>query len=299
MSTDYSLAYGTHASPEDGRCAMEWVSHLAGEPHSDEPACVSPVLRAFCTALNDSLDEDPRQRLRPYLARTIGTAEDGLDEPRSWMAMDWLIRVYTPTWLGLARLTDAAARLATVPPVVDVADLQAALAALERSRSEARDAWTAALRAARSTPWAVPWAAGRSAAREAAWSSAGAAAWAAARLGVGDIAGDRARAAARAAAGDAAAAAAREARAGCERAAAKRAAKAALEPTLNALNESALALLDRMLPTVELVGDEASRLDRGRELIASEVPYQSGSRDPAGVGGSRSQDHHLSGHAFE
>jgi hypothetical protein len=26
MSTDYMLAYGTHATPDDGRCAMEWVS---------------------------------------------------------------------------------------------------------------------------------------------------------------------------------------------------------------------------------------------------------------------------------
>ena len=31
MSNDYALAYGTHASPLDGRCAMEWVSYLAGE----------------------------------------------------------------------------------------------------------------------------------------------------------------------------------------------------------------------------------------------------------------------------
>jgi hypothetical protein len=299
MSADYTLAYGTHASPEDGRCAMEWVSHLAGEAHGDEPACVSPVLRAFCTALNDSLEDGPRQRLRPYLARTIGTADDGLDEARSWLAMDWLIRVYTPTWLGLARLTDAADRLAALRPVVDVTDLQTALVALERSRREARGAWIAALRAARSTAWAVPWAAGRSAAREAAWSSAGAAAWAAARLGVGDIAGDRARAAARATAGDAAAAAAREARAGYERSAAKEAARASLKPTLGALNESALALLDRMLPTEELMVDGAPRPDLGGELISSEVPRQSGGRDHAGVGGSRAQDQHLSRHAFE
>ena len=61
MSSDYTLAYGTHANPDDGRCAMEWVSHLAGEPHSDQPKCVSPVLRAICIALNDS----PRARAAP------------------------------------------------------------------------------------------------------------------------------------------------------------------------------------------------------------------------------------------
>jgi hypothetical protein len=138
MGTDYRLAYGTHATPEDGRCAMEWVSYLAGEPHSDEPACVSPVLRAFCTTLNDSLEDGPRQRLRPYLARTIGTADDGLDEARSWMAMDWLIRTYAPRWLAVAGLTGSAQRLATLPAVLDVSGLQTALAALGLARRDTR-----------------------------------------------------------------------------------------------------------------------------------------------------------------
>ena len=109
MSHDFTLSYGTHATPAEGRCAMEWVSYLAGEPHSDDPACVSPVLRAYCTTLNDSLEDAPRQRLRPYLARTIGTTDDGLDDARSWMAMDWLIRTYAPTWLAVAGLTGSAA----------------------------------------------------------------------------------------------------------------------------------------------------------------------------------------------
>ena len=116
MTGDYTLAYGTHANPEDGRCAMEWVSHLAGEPHSDQPRCVSPVLRALCIGLNDGLDDLPRQRLRPYLARTIGTADDGLDTARSWLAMDWLIRVYAPVWIEAAgRSGDRAPRAGTDP----------------------------------------------------------------------------------------------------------------------------------------------------------------------------------------
>ncbi len=251
--TDYTLAYGTHARPEDGRCAMEWVSYLAGEDHTDEPACVSPVLRSFCIALNDGLDDVPRQRLRPFLTRTIGTAGDGLDEARAWMAMDWLIRVYTPAWLDLARLNEAATRLTRLPAVLDGRDLWAALPELQFARRQARAAWSAALGAARAAAWAVPWAAGRSAAREAAWASAGAPVWAAARMGAGEIAGDRARAAARAAAGDAAAVAAREARAGADRTAARQATRAALAPTLGTLRESALDLLDRMLPTEGLM----------------------------------------------
>ncbi len=251
MSPDYTLAYGTHATPEQGRCAMEWVSYLAGEPHSDQPRCVSPVLRAFCTTLNDSLEDGPRQRLRPYLARSIGTAEDGLDEARSWMALDWLVRTYAPTWLTAARLNEAARRLATLPPIRDGSDLQSALVALELARRNARAAWSAALGAARAAAWA-PWAAGRAAAREAAWGSAGAPAWAAARVAVGEIAGDRARAAAREIGGDAAATLVRATRTGTGRAAARDAARAALAPTVRQLHQSAFALLDRMLPAVPL-----------------------------------------------
>ena len=270
MGTDYRLAYGTHPTPEDGRCAMEWVSHLAGEPHSDEPRCVSPVLRAYCTSLNDSLDDGPRQLLRPYLARTIGTADDGLDEERSWMALDWLIRTYVPTWLAAAGLTGSTRQLADLVPVMDASELQGALITLKAARREARAAWSSSLGAARPAAW-TPWAAGRAAAREAAWGSAGAAAWAAARVAVGELAGDRARAMARDIAGDAAATIARAGRTTGGRAAAKDAARRALLPTVEALQRSGFALLDRMLPTVPLgapVAIDANPLDADRLIAA-------------------------------
>jgi hypothetical protein len=270
MGTDYTLGYGTHPTPEDGRCAMEWVSHLAGEPHSDEPACVSPVLRAYCTSLNDSLDDGPRQLLRPYLARTIGTADDGLDETRSWMALDWLIRTYAPTWLAAAGLTGPTHQLADRAPVMNGSDLDEALVALKAARRDARAAWSSSLGAARPAAW-TPWAAGRAAALEAAWGAAGAAAWAAARVAVGEIAGDRARAIARDIAGDAAATIARAARTAAGRAAAKDAARHALAPTLETLQRSAFTLLDSMLPTVPL--EAPSTLDTdplyARRLLAA------------------------------
>jgi hypothetical protein len=250
MDTDYRLAYGTHATPEDGRCAMEWVSYLAGEPHSDQPECVSPVLRAFCVALNDGLDDAPRQRLRLYLARTIGTAGDGLDEWRAWISMDWLIRAYTPTWLSRAGLAEAAGRLRSLGEVSASKELAVALEALAFARRQARSEFGAG-----PAMWLPQGVAPRVAARQMAWATAAAAAWAAARVGVGDIAGDHARAAARAVAGDAAAAIIRAAGAGCGRAAAREVAPTALAPTIAELQESAFGLLDRMLPTVPLTSD--------------------------------------------
>jgi hypothetical protein len=243
MYSDYTLAYGTHATPDEGRCAMEWVSHLAGEPHSDQPRCVSPVLRAVCIALNDGLDDEARQALRPYLSRTIGTAEDGLDPARAWMALDWLIRDYSPCWLEAGSLAEPAAVLRSLEPVLDERSLLHALPRLEAARSEAR--------AARGLG---SWSAARSVARELAWSCAGAAAWAGARLAVGDMAGDRARAAARVLASDAAATAAEQALGAraplAGRTATKAAARGALAPTVEQLRRSVFGLLDRMLPTV-------------------------------------------------
>src|SRR6202042_1166465 len=173
MSSDYILAYGTHASPGDGRCAMEWVSYLAGEPHSDQPICVSPVLRAMCIALNDGLEQEPRQRLRPSLTRTIGTAHDGLDTWRGWMAMDWLARVYTPAWLHLAGLTETARRLQAAPEIHDPEGLTRELELLEDARREARAARARTFGSPLPTGWAAAVAAGV-AGRQGAWACAGA-----------------------------------------------------------------------------------------------------------------------------
>lgn len=151
--TGQTLARGTHTHPSQRRRTMEWVSHLAGDPNSNEPGCVSPVLRAFCTTLNNAMEDEPRQRLLPYLERTIGTADDGLDETRSWMALDWLIRVYAPTWLDAAGLPHSAARLTLLSPVLSMPDLKLAIVALARTRRDSRAAWAATLGAARAVAW--------------------------------------------------------------------------------------------------------------------------------------------------
>jgi hypothetical protein len=270
MSSDYTLAYGTHVTAADGRCAMEWVSHLAGEPHGDAPSCVSPVVRAICMALNDRLPDEPRQRLRPYLTRTIGTAGDGLDRWRAWLAMDWLTRTYAPTWLELAQLRAPAARLRALAPLADAGSLRSAVAALEAAAAIARAGRAAELGVPGPVSW-LSFAAAASTARAAAWECAGAAAWAAARLEIGELAGDRARAAARSAGGDAAAIAAGRLRLRGGRPAVREAVRAAIAPTTESLTRSAFELLDRMLTTeqVELPPARALAATPARGLAAT------------------------------
>ena len=88
------LKSGGHASYADGACLMEAVAYIAGEKHTDQPKCVSPVLGAFGRRLNDAMTDTERQQLVPLIPKLIGTANDGLDERRAYIAADWYVRDY-------------------------------------------------------------------------------------------------------------------------------------------------------------------------------------------------------------
>ena len=229
------LQRGSHPSLKAGACAMELSAWLAGEPHSDNPQCVSPVLGVFMRAWNDALDDDKRQQLLPYCIRVIGTNTGRADdETRAWLATDWLVRVHTPAWLELAGLGTEAASLRNLPPLTSTEIALATMATIEQAR------WRAA--AARDAARDAAGAAARDAARDAAW----------------DAAWDAARAAAMAAAWAAAGAAAR--------AAAGAAAWDALAPTVAQLQASAWSLLDRMIAVGAIETDLVeTRVARYRE----------------------------------
>jgi hypothetical protein len=190
------LGKGAHAPwigdqlPRSGppACLMEAVAYVAGEDWTDEPACASPVLGMYGRSLNDVLSDDRRQQLRPLIPRLIGTAGDGLDEQRGYLALDWLIRTWTPAWLDLAGLTTEAAELRQLRRIVDLVAAQQAApvvrAARERAHAAGDAAWDAAAGAA---AWAAAWAAAGAAAWDAAWAAAGAAAGAAARAAARDV----------------------------------------------------------------------------------------------------------------
>jgi hypothetical protein len=67
------LSPGKHSSPEKGVCVMELASMLAGEPFSDHPRAVSPVIGALLRAYNDAVDDDRRQDLYRYAAEVVGS----------------------------------------------------------------------------------------------------------------------------------------------------------------------------------------------------------------------------------
>jgi hypothetical protein len=158
---EVKLLSGAHKSRYNERgemtvCVNEYIAYLAGAEHSDQPKCVSPVLQRFTISLNDNLPDDERQRLRPYAVRMIGTAGDGQDERRSYMALDWLIRTYTPAFLVAAGLTEEAAKLKGLHEIRSLDDCA-------RAEPECTAAWSAARAAAESAARAAAWSAAWSA----------------------------------------------------------------------------------------------------------------------------------------
>jgi hypothetical protein len=67
------LGKGKHTNPEDGACVMELASMLAGEPFTDHPAAVCPVIGSFLRSYNDSIDPARRQSLYEYASKVVGS----------------------------------------------------------------------------------------------------------------------------------------------------------------------------------------------------------------------------------
>jgi hypothetical protein len=185
------LAKGWHGTPEFGMCVMEMAAYLAKEPHSDRPACVSPVIGAFLRQWNDDLDDETRQKLKPYAAKVLNTkASAEIETRRAWMVTDWMVREHTPAWLDLAGLAEQAAAVRGLPEITK-ASAAASMGVLNEARTRSAAAWAVA--------------------GDVAGAVAGAAAWDAARAAAGD------------------------------------AARSKLKPTVQGIQASAFALLDRLI----------------------------------------------------
>lgn len=85
------LSRGKHSSEEHGACVMELASMLAGEPFSDHPDSVCPVIAAVLRAYNDWVDDDRRQELYGYAARVVGSrAATRIERARAKQMISWI-----------------------------------------------------------------------------------------------------------------------------------------------------------------------------------------------------------------
>ena len=67
------LSTGSHSVPAEGACVMELASMLAGEPFTDAPDSVCPVIRDFLRSYNDRIDDEGRQALYACAAAVVGS----------------------------------------------------------------------------------------------------------------------------------------------------------------------------------------------------------------------------------
>jgi len=155
LATITRIYSGSH-SPDGQHCVMEGVAYVAGEPWSDEPACVSPVIAAFLRCWNDDLQDDASRTrlLRPLILPCIGTrADDAAEIRRAWMATDWLVRSLAPTFLRAApTLAQHADALEAIGEIVDVVSARGSQPTINAARAAAGDAARAAARDALKEP---------------------------------------------------------------------------------------------------------------------------------------------------
>lgn len=77
------LSKGSHQTKTEGLCAAEAVALIGGEPHSDHPKCLSPVLGEAIRWINDVMDDEARQLLIALIPDLIDTNDPALERQRA------------------------------------------------------------------------------------------------------------------------------------------------------------------------------------------------------------------------
>ena len=184
------LTRGFHHSLKEGACVMELVSYIAGEKWSDHPVCTSPCIATFLRTWNDDMNDNDRQMLKPLVPLVIGTNIPILEEHRTYLVIDWYIRVYVSQWLLAANLETHASAILACREIGSSTDLYDILSVLSMARDAAenaalstvpRAAWSTVLHEARNAAKSAAQNAAQNVAQNVAWNVAQNVAWNVAR----------------------------------------------------------------------------------------------------------------------
>lgn len=107
---------GRHTGQSGQLCLLEAAAVLAGEPLTDHPRCVSPIVRTLGIRLNDLATHRQRQTLTRFLPNLVGTAGDGKEDARRWVALDFSLRTVWPRWVDRPRPAHWSLRSSTSSP---------------------------------------------------------------------------------------------------------------------------------------------------------------------------------------
>ncbi len=91
----FQFGSGSHGSREDGMCVMECVAYIAGEEHTDQPACACPLITQLAIWVNDTCrsDQERNERLSPHMFRlAVSRLHDPkLSKTREKIAACWAL----------------------------------------------------------------------------------------------------------------------------------------------------------------------------------------------------------------
>ncbi len=131
-------------SEDKGACwmsAIHWYTRN-GKNWTDQPKCVSPVIRPICIQLNDLLDDGERERMiGPHLFAPVGTNTGQADDTkRSFHILDTLARKITPFWFRYSKKPNLIAmcnELESLAPIVNKTTADIALPVMKRASASA------------------------------------------------------------------------------------------------------------------------------------------------------------------
>jgi len=173
---------GSEASGACWMSALHWYTRI-DHSWSDNPQCVSLVVRELCLALNDMCHDDEREEfIGPHLFTPIGTnVGHKAEQLRAYLCADYAVRVFAPYALEVIGLNMEAAKLRSLKPICGKISSAAAAEAMAKvAMMKAAAADSAAPAAWATAAWAMATAAAWTAAAKAMAKTMAAAAMAAA-----------------------------------------------------------------------------------------------------------------------
>lgn len=118
------LSAGHHESPDKGLCVMECVAYIAGEAHTDKPACADYLCSQYAILINDQSIDNRRQTMIKYVLRLAGSKSDTVAEQRFLLMINTAVKKFLPYSLNKLNLKGISLGLTSLPEITDNASLQ-------------------------------------------------------------------------------------------------------------------------------------------------------------------------------
>lgn len=111
----YDLRKGNTDHPANGACLYDAAKWIVYGQIGDDPQCACPIIRHYAINLNDSMDNETRQLLKPFILRIVGNIDPASEAERLHYIVLETARRITPLMLEAAGLAKDAFVLRSLP----------------------------------------------------------------------------------------------------------------------------------------------------------------------------------------